>query len=280
MSYNDRYWVDKSYRASLAKEHTFKMDAKYKDEIKYSKNKTISYGMNNNCRKPVGSLLNRVIPEIILEDCDSVAAVFKYAEQGRVCVLNFASYLNPGGRFMDGSKAQEECLCHASFLYNVLRSQLEYYRWNKYNRNNTDKRALYMDRALYSPKIKFFMGDKQVDVDVLTCAAPNLTAYGKYMHDRFGGLKFPELEQTIQEDNEKALRDRMQFIKDVAEDNGVNTLILGAFGCGVFGQDANLVAQIWKELFKISSVRLVVYAVPSEIDKDNYEIFKKVFEVV
>ena len=41
-------------------------------------------------------------------------------EKESICALNFASYKNPGGKFMDGSSAQEECLCHESILYEVL----------------------------------------------------------------------------------------------------------------------------------------------------------------
>ena len=39
----------------------------------------------------------------------------------KIAVLNFASFKNPGGMFYNGSSAQEESLCHESFLYNVLK---------------------------------------------------------------------------------------------------------------------------------------------------------------
>lgn len=45
----------------------------------------------------------------------------------KIAVLNFASYVQPGGEFLTGSIAQEECLCHESFLYNVLSRMTDFY---------------------------------------------------------------------------------------------------------------------------------------------------------
>ena len=48
-----------------------------------------------------------------LEDCGTYDAIMSCTKkQGRVAALNFASFKNPGGGFMNGSKAQEEMLCH------------------------------------------------------------------------------------------------------------------------------------------------------------------------
>ena len=44
----------------------------------------------------------------------------------KIAVLNFASYQNPGGKFLEGSSAQEESLCHASTLYECLSVQKDY----------------------------------------------------------------------------------------------------------------------------------------------------------
>lgn len=38
----------------------------------------------------------------------------------KVCVLNFASACNPGGRVTKGAHAREECLCRISTLYPCL----------------------------------------------------------------------------------------------------------------------------------------------------------------
>ena len=164
--------------------------------------------------------------------------------------------------FLNGSKAQEECLCHESFLYNVL-SQfvLEFYDWNNRHKN----KALYLNRGLFSSGVWFFRENSHVECSVITCAAPNKSAAQKYQN-------------VSDEENTRVLRSRIKFVLDMAKDNNVNTLILGAYGCGVFGQDATEVANIFKEYLTTTHKCFynVVFAVPSGRD-GNYEKFVKVF---
>jgi len=89
-----------------------------------------------------------------------------------------------------------------------------------------------MNRALYSPDIYFFSGDsnKYVAVDVITCAAPNRSVMLK--DGRFS-----------EEQNECIFGDRIPFIRDICDFNNVDTLIAGAFGCGVFSQRPENVAS-------------------------------------
>ena len=71
-------------------------------------------------------------PEVRFLNTDSVSAIFACAGEGKTAVLNFASYKNAGGKFIEGSSAQEECLCHESFLYNVVRVNILYTNMQKY----------------------------------------------------------------------------------------------------------------------------------------------------
>ena len=181
------------------------------------------------------------------------------AGKGKLAVLNFASYRHPGGGFLNGSMAQEEALCHASFLYNILREFSDYYEWNEANYN----KGLYMNRALYSPNVFFFGEDgrNHVIADVITCAAPNRSMLLK--DGRFS-----------EKENEEALKDRIRFIRDICDNEGVDILISGAYGCGVFSQKPEMVAECFRECFSDTKVRNVVFAVPPD---RNYPAFEKVF---
>ena len=118
-------WVNKEERAKLALNHTKEMEDLYKDEIEDCIDETLAYNVNS---KFIEKRLNN--KQVIIEDeIDSVGAIFKYININEItAVLNFASYNNPGGNFINGSKAQEECLCHESYLYNVLRKYARHFQ--------------------------------------------------------------------------------------------------------------------------------------------------------
>ena len=254
-----RYYPNKEERAKLAQNHTKEMEDSYKDEIEDCIDETLAYNVNS---KFIEKRLNNK-QVIIVDEIDSVGAIFKYVNINEItAVLNFASYNNPGGNFINGSKAQEECLCHESYLYNVLKGRIGYYKINHKNKN----RSLYTDRALYSPNVRFTKECKDVFCDVITCAAPNKTAAQKYYN-------------VSDEENSEVLKERIEFVLKIAQDNGVDNLILGAYGCGVFGQDPLEVAKIFKEFLsgKYKCFNKVIFAIPNRLEM-NYRCFKRIFK--
>lgn len=249
--------------ARKAAKHTVHMEAAYEEEIKKCIQNSIIYGKDTKFDKPFYPNSHN----IYLWDKDSVSAAQYCAanpEFGKVAVLNFASYRNPGGRFLDGSMAQEEALCHASYLYNVLKGLPEYYEWNNQHKNN----ALYTNRAIYSPGILFNPETRnEFRCDVVTCAAPNLNPYYKYNN---GSI-------TLQE-NAKVLNSRMAFLLKIAIENNVDTFILGAWGCGVFRQSPTEVAKFFMKniyAYSSSSIKNFVFAIPDK-DSENYLAFEEV----
>mgnify|MGYP001083527730 CR=1 FL=1 len=59
---------------------------------------------------------------VAISENTTFAEARKYANGGRVAVLNFANPVNPGGGVENGAMVQEECLCRSSNLYTCLRA--------------------------------------------------------------------------------------------------------------------------------------------------------------
>jgi uncharacterized protein (TIGR02452 family) len=251
---NAHYWEGKDERAKMALKHTKEMENAYGEEIRNRIDRSVIY---RSCElvAAVGE------PTFVVTPNDSVSEIFAQ-DYKRAVVLNFASYKNAGGGFTKGSCAQEESLCMESYLFNVLRSfQLKFYEFN----GERLKRGLYTDAAIYTPEVLFLKGDAVKYCDVLTCAAPNNSLRFKY-------------HSFTEEENTAALKQRIEFVRNIIESSGVDVAILGAWGCGVFQQDAREVATLFKEAFSQTNLSRVVFAVPcSEHSKENYEAFADVF---
>jgi len=160
------------------------------------------------------------------------------ARGGQIGCLNFASAKNPGGGFLTGAQAQEEALARASALYPCLQAAPEYYEKNRANRS-----AVYLDLLIFSPLVPFFRSDagtlleKPVLASVITAPAPNR---GAVVQNERQNLPLVET----------ALRRRAEMVLHVAQARGVESLVLGAWGCGVFRNDPAQVASIFGKLIK------------------------------
>ena len=239
-------------KAVEAMNHVNDMRERFSKEISYSISNTIAHRDDVQIiDKEKSGVVN-----IKTVEMDTVSAIFKYCN-GKTAALNFASYKNPGGGFINGRMAQEEDLCHKSTLYPVLLA------YNYYYISNREKyvKGLYTNAALYSKDIVFVSDTNNVKCDVITCASPNWGAA------RRNGV--PRVENT------KALKERIEFILKVAAFHNVDTLILGAWGCGVFKQNPNEVAELFQNaLQKYPYFSTVIFAVPRGV---NFDSFKSVF---
>lgn len=172
-----------------------------------------------------------------------------------VAVLNYASAKHPGGGFLHGALAQEEALARSSGLYPCLLAQPSYYERNLANRARPA--ALYLDLTIYSPKVPFFRDDAGGWLDapslasVITSPAPNASALRQQ-----GQYDAEALRQTLHR--------RAHLVLAIAAAEGVTTLILGAWGAGVFGNDPAMVAEAFAAaLEKVGPrFRRVTFAIP------------------
>lgn len=182
--------------------------------------------------------------------------------------LNFASARNPGGGFLNGSEAQEESLARSSALYLCLEPMQEMYETNR-----REKSGLYTDYMIYSPKVPVIRNDsgqllEQPElVSFITAPAVNATVAQ--------ADSFDKIATTMQQ--------RIGKILAIAEMKKHDALILGAYGCGVFGNDPQDVAEYFAGhllaggLFYNAFARVVFAVFDKSSTKSNFNAFKNRF---
>lgn len=181
----------------------------------------------------------RVYPATTLE-----AAARLTAEFGRVGCLNFASARNPGGGFLGGSQAQEESLARSSGLYPCLTQFPQMYAHN----SRPGSTGLYSDYLVYSPGVPVFRGEAgewlaaPFYLDIITAPAVNAGALR-----RNSPHLLPQLEPVM--------RHRLRLVLATAIRHGIEALVLGAWGCGVFGNDPAQVARLFAEALADPAIR-------------------------
>ncbi len=137
--------------------------------------------------------------------------------------LNFASAKNPGGGFMGGAEAQEENLAKSSGLYPCIVQMSA-----MYSANRALKSCMYNDDMIYSPKVPVFRDDDYAFLDapfassIVTAPAVNRGAVARNEPERLGEV-------------EAIMLARIDKLLALAVHHGHRALVLGAWGCGVFG---------------------------------------------
>jgi uncharacterized protein (TIGR02452 family) len=164
--------------------------------------------------------------------------------------LVFASARNPGGGFLTGARAQEEDIARASALHACLTAAPDFY---SHHRSERDLR--YSDRVIHSPGVPVFRDDTGALLDqpylvsMITAAAPNLAAIRTNQ---------PHLAESVP----AAVRTRALRVLQVAAAHGDRRLVLGAWGCGVFGNNPGVVADSFAAaLRQVTRFEEVVFAV-------------------
>lgn len=193
------------------------------------------------------------------------------SSSGRICVLNFASARHVGGGYLTGAKAQEEDVCRVSALYGSLLCAPDFYAAH---RARGAQNLRYSHRMVYSGDVPVFRDAQRASaasarspaspsastsagssagsgpadaggasgnallaapylVDILTSPAPNATALRQNTPGAVAGL-------------DAVLAERAGRILALALERGAHTLVLGAWGCGVFGNDLAVVLRVFR----------------------------------
>lgn len=210
---------------------------------------------------------NKSKAKIELFDESTIRAIYRYKNE-KLGVLNFASAKHPAGGFLVGSMAQEECLAYCSNLYvKQCENALEYYDFH----NNTYL-PLYSD-LMFIDNVTFFRNENLeradfVECKVLTSAAVNTIVAKK--------------NNITDEDIYKAMKNRMKKILQCFVVSDCKVIVLGAFGCGVFGNSSEKIAEIWYDLLYnedfIYYFDKICFSVLDGGKNNNFKAFENIFK--
>jgi len=148
--------------------------------------------------------------------------------------LNMASGKSPGGGFLSGARAQEEYLCRSSTLWACLKDNPMY----EFHKSAHDD--FYSDYVIFSPDVPVFRTDDSGCIEepylasFITSPAIKATGVKKSAPDRVGEIG-------------PAMAKRIRKVLSVAAAHGQTCLVLGAWGCGAFGNDGRLIARLFRE---------------------------------
>ena len=185
------------------------------------------------------------LAEVRVHGATTLAAAAELAGRyQRVGVLNFASARHPGGGFLGGSQAQEESLARSSGLYACLTQFAEMYAFNA----RPESTGLYSDHLVYSPGVPVLRHDeghwlpRPLLLDIITAPAVNAGALARNSPELL-----PQLVPTM--------RQRLRLVLAAAARHGIEALVLGAWGCGVFANDPIQIARLFAEALAEPGIR-------------------------
>ena len=181
---------------------------------------------------------------------DTISAILKYG-RGKTIALNFANAMYAGGGYILGGNAQEEALCRASMLYYTIKTAKTYYHANRLH-----VLPDYTNHMIYSrnvPVIRDNSGnllESPEICDFITCPAVNRT---------FAKFLFSQKKLNL------IMEQRIENIIRLCAVHKPDVLILGAFGCGVFGNTREIVYPQFEKAINqyLSDEITIIFADPS-----------------
>lgn len=194
---------------------------------------------------------------------DSVDAGFALQKEGfNPLILNMASERKPGGGWRNGKTAQEESLFYRSTYHLALEDPLSE------NPQSGDYYPLSVYSAIYTPDVYFFRDSDYKQLSYGDCRFLSCVAMAAIRHPKLDGGKYKESDR-------KKMERKIKGIFKIALKHGHDSVVLGAFGCGVFRNPPEEVAQIFSDVITQCrhSFKRITFAI---LGDDNFSTFKKV----
>ena len=155
-----------------------------------------------------------------------------------VCILNMANATLPGGGWKHGALAQEEALFYRTSLSATLRRR--YY-------------PLPDEGGIYSPRVLIMRESMKNGHNLMDMTEPKNWPVISVIS--VAAICQPDIkvdnggrQQYRSGSDARLMEEKMRVILRIAVKNGHRQIILGAFGCGAFGNPREEVAKMWRHV--------------------------------
>lgn len=211
--------------------------------------------------------------EVKVIDKDCIYAAKDLIDRGfNPCMLNMASFSTPGGGVMKGSSAQEENIFRRSNIFKSL------YQFHSIGENlgieqREERYPLdYNFGGIYTPHVTIFKGGSDTRYTLLE--EPFEVAVVSVSAVKNPTLKNGKLEPWVIDTTKSKIRQ----IFDIALENGHDSLVLSAFGCGAYKTPPTEMAKLFKEVIEskkykgaFKAIHFAIINLPSTNGKHNPE---------
>ncbi|MBR2024809.1 MAG: TIGR02452 family protein [Clostridia bacterium] len=205
----------------------------------------------------VPELSSETVTDCVNTDCADVAK--SLLDEGlNPAILNLASRISPCGGYHKGTSAQEECLSQMS----TLSQSLYQFGSPKYKHIRESGLNLVPDvypldinfGGVYSHCVTFFrhnidayyaLRDKTFDCPIVTVASLSNREKNEFANDE---KCYFDDNGYLTDEGKKIETNKIRTIFRIALENGHDSMVLGAFGCGVFNLHSDEVATIFKNV--------------------------------
>jgi nicotinate (nicotinamide) nucleotide adenylyltransferase len=227
------------------------------------------------------------VTDCVNKDCADVA-IELIKEGYNPAILNLASKYSPGGGYHDGYNTQEESLCQMS----TLSQSLYQYGSLEYGHIKDADLPNYPDGyplgtnfgGIYSQDVTFFRNPRKLNFslrdEVFSCSIITVASLSNRKKKQKDWVNEEAIyfnpDGTMKPEGIEIQKNKIRTIYRIALENGHDSIVLGAFGCGVFNLLPSEVSQLFydvlnEEEFK-NKFKKIVFAILERKGKNGNKL--------